>query len=117
MWNSNRRFARLTSNSAFYEPFLTAEFATQYTKTGQTKTKQGKCRSGIRHSSHRSIVQIVGAQYIAALELDGSRGAGRLKVVKAEGTEARNRIENLKDDYVVKEDANPLFGGEAGSTT
>src|SRR4029077_13233985 len=54
---------------------------------------------------YRNIVHKVGVQYIAALELDGCRAAGRLKMIEAEGTEPRNRIEVFKDHYAVKEDA------------
>ena len=41
-------------------------------------------RVDTRRVRYRNIIQIVEVQYIAALELDGCRAAGRLKMVKAE---------------------------------
>src|SRR5882724_10841171 len=67
-----------------------------------------------RAGRHRNIVQIVEAQYIAALELHGCRAAGRLKMGEGEGTESRNRVEVFKDHHVVKEDAKSVVWRGAG---
>src|SRR5882724_7838378 len=69
-----------------------------------------RCQAG----RQEHVVQVVEAQYIAALELQGRHAAGRLEIVEGESTEARNGIEVFKDHYVVKEDAKSVVWRGAG---
>jgi len=69
-----------------------------------------RCQAG----RHGHVVQIVEAQYIAALELQGRHAACRQEIVEGESTETRNGIEVFKDHYVVKEDAKSVVWRGAG---